>query len=173
MVHPRALSRILKSDDDSEALVSIVCVIINCANKRSTSLFFVSEQLRIAACTSGFDDAAVGSFVSLVGGLDTTPTGLREGDELGILDGLILGACVGLTVGDVGWIEGGTVGTTDGAVDGFEEGTADGTTLGNIVGVPMGTDDGRELGVLVGTTEGDAVGAMGLRDGEEVGTSDE
>ena len=78
MVHPRVLRRILKSDVDKEESVVIVCVIVNSADRRSTELFFGSEQLRIAATTNVFDDAEVGILVTLTGALEINTVGTVE-----------------------------------------------------------------------------------------------
>ena len=94
------LCKILKSDGERDALVLIVCVNVNCADKRSTELLLGLRQLCIAASTSGFDDAVVGSSVALTeeSGLPVT-VGVND---CGFRDGLLEGLLIGFIDGNAG-----------------------------------------------------------------------
>jgi len=94
------LCKILKSDGDRDALVLIVCVNVNCADKRSTELFLGLRQLCIAASTRGFDDAMVGSSVALIeeSGLPVI-VGM---DDCGLRDGLLVDFLIGFIDGNAG-----------------------------------------------------------------------
>ena len=74
IVHPRALSKVVKSVGEREESVVIVWVIVNCAERTSVELFFGSEQLRMVAATSGFEDAGDGSCVTFTGALSPPTT---------------------------------------------------------------------------------------------------
>jgi len=130
------LCKILKSDGDRDALVLIVCVNVNCADKRSIVLFFGSEQLCIAATTSGFDDAVVGSSVTLTeeSGLPVT-VGM---DDCGLRDGLLEGLLIGFTDGK--WLR------NEAPVweyEGSEDGSNEGSKVGAIDGETEGLHEGR------------------------------
>ena len=105
-----------------------------------------------------FDGPLVGDNVGwkdVVVGILVTDGLLKEGDNIGPLEGFVVGPLDGWFVGDA---DGNSVGTSDGTMVGLNVGKSEGKALGVIVGVHVGSDVGAIVGFLVGGSVGTLVG---------------